>query len=139
VPIAYEVVRYAGAAYLLYLAWKSFRSTGTVVAPTVGTRRFPIGVVFRQGLLTNLLNPKMALFVLALFPQVVQPSAGSVAVQIMVLATVLNLTGLTVNGAVTASGLGRLFGARGRWRRAPQLLLGTVFPGLALRLAFDKR
>jgi len=139
VPIAYEVVRYAGAAYLLYLAWKSFRSTGTVVAPTVGTRRFPIGVVFRQGLLTNLLNPKMALFVLALFPQVVQPSAGSVAVQIMVLATVLNLTGLTVNGAVTASGLGRLFGARGRWRRAPQLLLGTVFAGLALRLAFDKR
>jgi len=141
VPIAYDVVRYAGAAYLLYLAWKTLRSTGTVIAPTVATRRFPIGVVFRQGLLTNLLNPKMALFVLALFPQFVQPSAGSVAVQIMVLATVLNLIGLMVNGAVivTASGLGRLFGARGRWRRAPQLLLGTVFAGLALRLAFDKR
>jgi threonine/homoserine/homoserine lactone efflux protein len=141
VPIAYDVVRYAGAAYLLYLAWKTLRSTGTVIAPTVATRRFPIGVVFRQGLLTNLLNPKMALFVLALFPQFVQPSAGSVAVQIMVLATVLNLIGLMVNGAVivTASGLGRLFGAPGRWRRAPQLLLGTVFAGLALRLAFDKR
>jgi threonine/homoserine/homoserine lactone efflux protein len=141
VPIAYDVVRYAGAAYLLYLAWVTFRSTGTVLAPTIGMRRYPIGAVFRQGLLTNLLNPKMALFVLALFPQFVQPSAGSVAVQIMVLATVLNLIGLVVNGAVIvmASGLGRLFSTQGRWRRVPQLLLGTVFAGLALRLAFDSK
>jgi threonine/homoserine/homoserine lactone efflux protein len=141
VPLAYDVVRYAGAAYLLYLAWKTVRSTGTVLAPNAAMRRYPIGVVFRQGLLTNLLNPKMALFVLALFPQFVQPSAGSVALQIMVLATVLNLIGLAVNGAVIvmASGLGRLFSVRGRWRRAPQILLGTVFAGLALRLAFDSK
>ena len=67
--------------------------------------------MFRQGLLTNLLNPKMALFVLALFPQFVQPEAGSVALQIMVLATVLNAIGLVVNGVVIlmASRLGRLF------------------------------
>jgi threonine/homoserine/homoserine lactone efflux protein len=140
VPIAYDVVRYAGAAYLLYLAWKTFRST-EALAPTIAMHRYPIGVVFRQGLLTNLLNPKMALFVLALFPQFVQPSAGSVAVQIMVLATVLNLIGLVVNGVVIvmASGLGQVFGAKGRWRRAPQYLLGTVFAGLALRLAFDTK
>ncbi|MFI5000799.1 MAG: LysE family translocator, partial [Reyranellales bacterium] len=89
VPIAYDVVRYAGAAYLLYLAWQTLRSTGTALAPTPGLRRYPIAVVFRQGLLTNLLNPKMALFVLALFPQFVDPGAGSVAVQILLLATVL--------------------------------------------------
>ena len=112
-----------------------------MLAPTAGLRRHPIGAVFRQGLLTNLLNPKMALFVLALFPQFVQPSAGSVAVQIMVLATVLNLIGLVVNGVVIvmASGLGRLFTTRGRWRRAPQYLLGTVFAGLTLRLAVDSK
>ena len=140
VPIAYDVVRYAGAAYLLYLAWKTIRST-EVLAPNAGMRRYPVAVVFRQGLLTNLLNPKMALFVLALFPQFVEPSAGSVAVQVMVLATVLNLIGLAVNGAVIvmASGLGRLLGARRRWHRLPQLLLGTVFAGLALRLAFDTK
>ena len=59
----------------------------------------------------------------------------------MVLATVLNLIGLVVNGAVIvmASGLGRVFGVKGGWRRAPQLLLGTVFAGLALRLAFDTK
>ncbi len=141
VPIAYDAVRYAGAAYLLYLAGKTFRSTGTVLAPSIAMHRYPIAVVFRQGLLTNLLNPKMALFVLALFPQFVQPSAGSVALQIMVLATVLNLIGLLVNGVVIvmASSMARLFAAKGRWRRAPQLLLGTVFAGLAFRLAFDGR
>src|SRR5258708_36539860 len=79
VPIAYDVVRYAGAAYLLYLAWKTFRSNGTAFAPAATERHHPIGAMFRQGLLTNLLNPKMALFVLALFPQFVQPEAGCVS------------------------------------------------------------
>jgi len=141
VPVAYDAIRYVGAAYLLYLAWQAFRSSGAIQPPVVGGRRYPIGVVFRQGLLTNLLNPKMALFVLALFPQFVDPNAGSVAVQILLLATVLNLIGILVNGAVilTASGLGRAFTARTRWRRAPQILLGTVFAGLAVRLAFDER
>jgi threonine/homoserine/homoserine lactone efflux protein len=141
VPLAYDVVRYAGAAYLVYLAWQTFRSNGTVLAPTAGLRRYSIGTVFRQGLLTNLLNPKMALFVLALFPQFVAPGAGSITLQIMLLATLLNLIGLAVNGIVilTASRLGRTFSGLKRWRRAPQFLLGTVFVGLAARLAFDGR
>ena len=119
VPVAYDIVRYAGAAYLLWLAWKTFRSDGTVLAPTAGLRHHPVGVMFRQGLLTNLLNPKMALFVLALFPQFVRPEAGSVALQIMVLATVLNAIGIVVNGIVilASSRIGRLFARGGRWRR----------------------
>jgi len=139
VPLAYDIVRYAGAAYLLYLAWKSFRATGTPFATTPGLARHSTFTVFRQGLLTNLLNPKMALFVLALFPQFVHPEAGSVAVQIMLLATVLNLIGIAVNGAVIlmVARLGRAFAGGNRPSRWPQLLLGTVFAGLALRLAFD--
>jgi threonine/homoserine/homoserine lactone efflux protein len=139
VPYAYDIVRYAGAAYLLYLAWKAFRATGLLFAPAEGLRRHSITTVFRQGLLTNLLNPKMALFVLALFPQFVRPDSGNVALQIMLLATVLNLIGLAVNGAVilTASRLGHAFSGRNRPSRWPQYLLGTVFAGLALRLAFD--
>lgn len=141
VPVAYDIVRYAGAAYLLYLAWKTFRSNGAIFAPPGGLRHHPLGAMFRQGLLTNLLNPKMALFVLALFPQFVVPEAGSVALQIMVLATLLNAIGLGVNGVVilTSSRLGRLFSGNGRWRRLPQMLLATVFAGLAVRLAFDSR
>jgi threonine/homoserine/homoserine lactone efflux protein len=141
VPLAYDIVRYAGAAYLLYLAWKAFRSTGTLLRPAAGLPRYPVAQMFRQGLATNLLNPKMALFVLALFPQFVRPEAGAVAGQIMILATVLNLVGLVVNGGVilAAGRIGRAFAGRTRFRRAPQILLGSVFVGLAARLAFDGR
>jgi threonine/homoserine/homoserine lactone efflux protein len=141
VPVAYDIVRWAGAAYLLYLAWKTLRSEGTLLAPTATLARHPVGRIFRQGLITNLLNPKMALFVLALFPQFIQPDAGPVTVQILVLATVLNLIGLGVNGVVilTASRLGRRLARAGRWQRLPQVLLATVFFGLACRLAIADR
>ena len=139
VPLAYDAVRYAGAAYLLYLAWKVFRSPATSLATTTGLRRYSIAAVFRQGLLTNLLNPKMALFVLVLFPQFVRPDAGSVALQIMLLATVLNAIGLAVNGTVIlmASRLQRAIADRNRPSRWPQYFLGTVFGGLAAKFAFD--
>jgi hypothetical protein len=85
--------------------------------------------------------PKMALFVLALFPQFVHPEAGSVAGQIMILASLLNLIGLMVNGLVifTASRIGRAFAERHRFSRVPQFLLGSVFAGLAMRLALAER
>src|ERR1700676_2874212 len=119
VPLAYDVVRYAGAAYLLYLAWKAFRENGTVAGPNARLPRYPAGQMFRQGLLTNILNPKMALFVLALFPQFVHPEAGSVAGQIMILATLLNLIGLMVNGVVifAASRFGGVFARANRFSR----------------------
>lgn len=141
VPLAYDIVRYAGAAYLLYLAWKTVSAGAPATAPQADAVRRTVGTMFRQGLLTNLLNPKMALFVLALFPQFVRPEAGSVALQIMLLATILNAIGIVVNGAVivAASRLGRLFTGVGRWRRLPQYLLGAVFAGLAMRLASDSR
>ena len=141
VPVAYDIVRYAGAAYLLYLAWQTVRSAGPTAGPANGSRRYPLPTVFRQGLLTNLLNPKMALFVLALFPQFVDPNAGSIAVQIMVLATLLNAIGILVNGAVIlmASGLRGLLATTRRLGRLPQYFLATVFIGLAARLAFDNR
>lgn len=141
VPLAYDIVRYAGAAYLLYLAWKTVSAGAPATAPQADAVRRTVGTMFRQGLLTNLLNPKMALFVLALFPQFVRPEAGSVALQIMLLATILNAIGIVMNGAVivAASRLGRLFTGVGRWRRLPQYLLGAVFAGLAMRLASDSR
>jgi threonine/homoserine/homoserine lactone efflux protein len=97
--------------------------------------------MFRQGLFTNLLNPKMALFVLALFPQFVRPERGSVVGQIIMLATVLNLVGLAVNGLLimTASRIGRALSGGNRLQRASQMVLGTVFAGLAARLVFDGR
>ena len=141
VPMAYDAVRYAGAVYLVFLAWQAFRATGATAEPSAQAPRYPVWRMFRQGLLTNLLNPKVALFVLALFPQFVRPEAGSVAVQIMILATLLNVIGFVVNGAVilAAHRIGGTFTGGQRFRRLPQMFLGTVFLGLAARLAFDGR
>jgi threonine/homoserine/homoserine lactone efflux protein len=140
-PMAYDIVKWAGAAYLLYLALTSLRAGAT---PPEGPRtelKTSAAVMFRQGLITNLLNPKMVLFVLALFPQFLSPAAGSTGMQMMVLATVLNLIGLIVNGSVilTAASASRfLFGQNGvtGWVR---YVLPAVFAGLAIRLAVSTR
>lgn len=141
VPVAYDVVRFAGATYLLYLAWKTLRASPAPTSTATGEARFSIQKIFRQGLLTNLLNPKMALFVLALFPQFVRPQDGAIAVQIMTLATVLNFIGLIVNGVVilTASQLSQRWARQRRQSQVPQYLLASVFGGLAARLAVVSR
>jgi threonine/homoserine/homoserine lactone efflux protein len=140
-PVAYDVVRFAGAAYFLYLAWRTLRASPMPISPTAAGTRSPVGKIFGQGLLTNLLNPKMALFVLALFPQFVRLQDGAVTFQILILATVLNFIGLIVNGVVilSASQLNRRWAARRRPSRTPQYLLASVFAGLAARLAIASR
>jgi threonine/homoserine/homoserine lactone efflux protein len=141
VPIAYEIVRWAGCAYLLYLAWKTLRSDGTSFAPTSDLRRFSSRRILGEGLATNLLNPKMALFVLALFPQFIRPEAGSMIGQTLVLATVLNGIGFFVNGSVIllSSQLRQRAGGLVRLGKLPQYLLASVFAGLAFRVALGSR
>ncbi len=140
VPVAFDAVRYAGAAYLLYLAWKAFTSSAKIEnSSDVKRKDHAVGTMFGQGLLTNLLNPKMAIFVLAFFPQFIAPEAGSVFVQILVLATILNVIGFFINGAVilAASRASTVLSANKKIKNLSQYLLGTVFSGLAARLAFD--
>lgn len=141
VPVAYEIVRWAGCAYLLYLAYKTLRSEGSAFAPSTALRKISDRRIFTEGLLTNLLNPKVALFVLALFPQFVDPAHGSLLLQMIVLATVLNGIGFFVNGAVVMLGsrIQRSLSGFRRFPRLPQYLLATVFAGLAARLALGTR
>ncbi|MGO4665482.1 LysE family translocator [Bosea sp. 2RAB26] len=141
VPIAYEILRWAGCAYLLYLAWKTVRSDGAGFSPTATLQRLSGRRILGEGLATNLLNPKMALFVLALFPQFVTPEGGSMAAQMLVLATIINGIGFLVNGAVILLGhrLRSLVAGRLRFPRLPQYLLAGVFAGLACRLALGAR
>jgi threonine/homoserine/homoserine lactone efflux protein len=141
VPMAYDAVRWAGCAYLLYLAWKTLRAEGASFAPSGGLKQLSMGRILGEGLATNLLNPKMVLFVLALFPQFVKPEAGDMVVQTLILATLLNAIGLVVNGTVIlAAGhiRGRLAGAA-RFGKLPQYLLASVFAGLACRIALGSR
>ncbi len=139
-PAIYDAVRLAGAAYLLWLAWKAFRADGAATGPSaIGPER--LDRIFAQGFLTNVLNPKVALFVLALFPQFVAPGTTDLLAPFLLLATVFNAIGILVNGAVilAAGRLGARITATPRFARWGQRLLGTVFAGLALRLVFDAR
>lgn len=141
VPVAYDVLRWAGAAYLAWLAWTTLPAKAPLFAPDAGLPTMPMRRIFVQGLLTNLLNPKMALFMLALLPQFLKPEAGSIALQVIVLATILNLMGLLANGLVilTASRLGASVARRPHLARLPQKLMGAVFGALAVRLAVAAR
>ncbi|MEV4256643.1 LysE family translocator [Spirillospora sp. NPDC049652] len=140
-PTLYHVLRWAGAAYLVFLAIKAFREraagpaaegdegAGRVAGP--GRRR-----AFWQGMVTNLLNPKVILFNIAFLPQFVNPGLGHPMLQFMILGVTLVLIGLAVDGTVGVLS-GRLAAALRRSRRAARALNvfgGVVFTGLAARL-----
>jgi threonine/homoserine/homoserine lactone efflux protein len=140
-PVMFEIIRWAGAAYLLYLAVQAFRGAGGFQPPRPGAPALPLLKLFRQGLLTNMLNPKVALFFLALFPQFMQPDPDTAVWQALLLACVLSGAGFIVNGsiALVAGRLGEWLSARPAFVRWQNRLLGGVFAAMALRLAFDRR
>jgi threonine/homoserine/homoserine lactone efflux protein len=136
VPVAYDVVRYAGAAYLIYLG---LRTLARRPAPDARAEVEPDapGAIFLQGVVTNVLNPKVALFFLAFLPQFVDPAGAGVAVQLLFLGLLFNASGTLVNLAVA---LGASFtGARFRTRVANaavfRWLTSGIFLGLGVRLA----
>ncbi|GAA5183311.1 LysE family translocator [Rugosimonospora acidiphila] len=139
VPELYLAVKLAGAAYLGWLAFKALRPGGvSVFEPTRLTPDSPRRL-FAMGLMTNLLNPKMAVMYLSLIPQFERPAQGHLVLQGFVLGGVQIVVSLTVNlGIVLAAGAIALFLAkRPLWLRAQRYVMGTVLGALALRLATD--
>lgn len=134
-PWAFDVIRWIGVAYLLYLAFQVLRSTNTAgkTGPGMGVSR-----AFRTGFIVNLTNPKVILFVLAFVPQFVVPEAGSVLLQFLAFGFVLALGGFIINGAVGvfAGGIGRRMARGGR---ALSWITSGIFVALAARLAVLER
>jgi threonine/homoserine/homoserine lactone efflux protein len=142
VPVLYDVVRWAGAAYLLWLAWDAVRPHGS--GGLFARRDLPPArpaVLFRTGVLTSMLNPKVALFYLALFPQFVDPARGSVLAQSLVLAAMQIVIGGVGDMlfVFAASGAARWLAERPIWLAVQRWVLGGVFAGIALKLALDSR
>jgi RhtB (resistance to homoserine/threonine) family protein len=140
VPVAFEIVKWLGAAYLVWLGVRALRhrsdaTTNSELAPASR------GAIFRQGMLTNVLNPKVALFFLAFLPQFVDPERGPVALQMIALGVLFNVQGTLVNilVAILASGASawsrRRFGESALMRR----VTGVMFIGLGVRLALMER
>jgi threonine/homoserine/homoserine lactone efflux protein len=141
VPVAYEIVRFAGAIYLAWLAVVTWRASGGATAASAPARRAEAGQMYRQGLVTSVLNPKLAVFQLALFPQFIDPSRGSVLVQGLVLA--LTQFVIVVAGdslcVFAATGARGWFARRPGWSRWSKRALAGVCAALAARLAVESR
>jgi threonine/homoserine/homoserine lactone efflux protein len=138
-PEAFIAVKWAGAAYLLYLAARMLLSRPAAAGPAMPAAR--LRRVFAQAVVVNVLNPKVALFVLAFLPQFIAPDAAYPAAQILVLGTIFNLGGFGVNAAVAALvgvGAARLRASQ-RFATWMTRISGTVLAGLAIRLALIER
>ena len=135
-PGAFDAIRWAGVAYLIWLAVKTLRS------PLGGSERPPVkpSRAFRDGLIVNLTNPKVILFILAFLPQFVDP-ARAVLPQFLIFGAVLAAGGFVVNGLVGifSGGLGRTLARSPRAEAALRIASATIFGALALRLILEGR
>jgi threonine/homoserine/homoserine lactone efflux protein len=141
VPLLYDLVRYAGAAYLLWLAWGALRQkSGDLFAPRDLPQESPARL-FRVGLATSILNPKVALFYLALLPQFVDASRGSVFGQSVLLGLVQIAIGIASDlcFVLAAAHAARWLARRPLWSAVQRWILGGVFAAIACKLAFDAR
>jgi threonine/homoserine/homoserine lactone efflux protein len=138
VPFAYDLLRFAGAAYLLWLAWQALRPGGRSPFQVRDLPKDSPRKLFTMGLVTNLLNPKAAVLYLSLLPQFIDPSRG-VLLQSVVLGATQIAISVTVNAmiAVTAGSIALFLAGRPFWMTVQRWLMGTVLAGLALRMATE--
>jgi threonine/homoserine/homoserine lactone efflux protein len=139
IPYAYDALRLAGAAYLGWLAWSALKPGGRSPfevrnLPPDSPRR-----LFTMGLLTNLLNPKIAALYLSLLPQFVDADQGNVLGQTLLLGSTQIVISLTVNALIVlaAGSVASFLAGRPFWMAAQRWLMGTVLATLAVRMAFD--
>ncbi len=140
-PLAFRVLQYAGAAYLLWLGWQALRSRGVSLETKVSRQgtapEDSFGLYFRRGLIANAINPKVALFFLALLPQFVVAGSTLPGVQTAVLGVLFALTAALVFGAIAlaAGRIGEWLQRRPAATRWLDRAAGTLFIALGLRLA----
>jgi threonine/homoserine/homoserine lactone efflux protein len=138
----FSLLKSAGAAYLILLGLRTLLGRERAEKDDGGLRTVSDDwTAYRRGLVTNLLNPKVALFVLAFLPQFVVPQQGHVGLQFATLGAIWFGTGLVVLSAVALAG-GALEGLRRRSPRArtiERVLTGSIFLGLGLRVALPER
>lgn len=139
--VAFSVLKFCGAGYLLYLAWRTFSAKPASLSGG-GVQGGPgRGELYRRGIIMSLTNPKLSIFFLAFLPQFADPARGSVALQIMLLGGLFIVATILVFGSVAlaAGSLRNWLLRSGRMQIALNRLAGIVFVGLAARLATAER
>ena len=139
--VAFNIIKYLGAAYLVYLGIKSFLSKQNKFNLNDKIEKKPLSKLFWQGVFTNVLNPKVALFFLAFLPQFIHPEKGNAALQILFLGLWFNFSGTIVNIIVAM-----LFGKLGNWLADKQTFIkwqnkitGLLLIGLGIKVALSSR
>lgn len=141
VPLGYDILKWLGAAYLLYLAWSAVKPGAS--SPFEARQLppdTPAKLVF-MGFMTNALNPKIAVFYLSVFPQFIRPDHGSVFAQSVELGLIQIAISFSVNLLIilTAARLAAWFAKNPLWLAVQRFFMGFVLAGLAVRLALDPR
>ncbi|WP_175755048.1 LysE family translocator [Burkholderia cepacia] len=141
VPYAYDVLRFAGALYLAYLAWQALKPGGR---SAFQVRQLPHDSrvrLFTMGFVTNLANPKIAVMYLSLLPQFISPGHGSVLAQSLALGSVQIAVSVSVNALIAcmAGAIAGFLAGRPVWASVQRWLMGTVLAGLAVRIALESR
>ncbi|MEZ4668905.1 MAG: LysE family translocator [Anaerolineae bacterium] len=135
--LAFDVVKYLGAAYLIYVGVRRILSKDE---PVVATHSEPASLrrIFSQGVVVNVLNPKTALFFLAFLPQFTDPSRGPLTPQLLTLGAIFVAIGLVTDSsyALLAGTFGHVLRKNQGFSRIQRYLVGTVFIGLGLTAAF---
>ena len=141
IPFAYDALRFAGAGYLLWLAWQAVKPGGRSPFQVKDLPVDPPRKLFLMGLMTNLLNPKAAMLYLSLLPQFIDPERGHVLGQSLILGSTQIAVSLTVNAciALAAGSIAGFLGSRPLWLTIQRWLMGTVLAALALRMATEAR
>jgi threonine/homoserine/homoserine lactone efflux protein len=141
IPLAYELLKWVGAAYLLYLACQAVKPGARSAFEARQLSEDSPPKLFLIGFLTNVLNPKIAVFYLAIFPQFVSPDNGSIFLQ----SVILGVTQITVSFAVnltialSAGSLAIWFIRNPRWLAVQRYFMGFVLAALAVRLVSEQR
>lgn len=136
-PPLYQGIRWAGVLFLLYLAWEAWRTpTGVEATPDVSTLRG----LFLRGMTGNLLNPKAAVFYVALLPTFMRPDHGSPLVQALTLGSLHLIVAVAVHAAIVLGGAGA-GGAVARRMQGPALraVMALGIAGVALWMAWETR
>lgn len=138
---AFSVVKWVGAAYLVWLGLRAFFSAGTGYESGAATGRADLWVIFRQGILVSALNPKVAVFFLAFLPQFVVVGAGPASAQLLLHGTLVIVVAAFIEPLVVLAGARLVEGVRhnpsiGQWLDRG---LGALFIGLGARLAMSER
>lgn len=141
VPLAYELLKWAGALYLLWLAWQAVKPGARSPLEPRQLPPDPPARLFLMGFLTNVLNPKIAVFYLSVLPQFVSAEHGSVFAQSVQLGLTQIAVSFCVNLliALSAAGVASWFSRRPAWLAAQRYVMGGVLSALAVRLALEQR